>query len=284
MLKMISNFIKHFKILPILIGLISVSFDTSAQLFKPNSEIGLKSGISYYTGDLNSNHFNFTKPAAGLIIRRNIDRRFSVKAELLLLSIKADDRVSEDTIQSNRGLHFRSNIQELSSQIEFNFLPYEVGNLLYNWTPYLFSGISIYNFNPQAENSIGEWVDLQPLGTEGQGTTTYPTRKKYSRTQISIPMGGGVKLSLSKTLNLILSFSARKTFTDYLDDVSTTYPGIPTEFDDLSIEMSDPPTAPSYSHKKDVQRGNELKNDWYYFTGLTISFRLSGNTKGCDLQ
>ena len=44
--------------------------------------------------------------------------------------------------------------------------------------------------------------------------------------------------------------------------------------------MSDP----TYSHNKNEQRGNELKNDWYYFTGLTISFRLSGNTKGCDLQ
>jgi|TARA_B110000240_G_C13474215_1_gene442262 hypothetical protein len=277
---MINNYIKYFKILPVLIGLIFITFETSAQLFKPNSEIGFKSGISYYTGDLNSNHFNFTKPAAGLIIRRNIDRRFSVKAEILILNIKADDRTSEDLIRLNRGLHFRSSIQELSSQIEFNFLAYEVGNLLYNWTPYLFSGISIYNFNPQAENSIGEWVDLQPLGTEGQGTTAYPTRKKYSRTQISVPMGGGVKLSLSKTLNLILSFSARKTYTDYLDDVSTTYPGSPNEFNSNSIEMSDP----TYSHNKNEQRGNELKNDWYYFTGLTISFRLSGNTKGCDLQ
>lgn len=277
---MINNYIKYFKILPVLIGLIFISFETSAQLFKPNSEIGFKSGISYYTGDLNSSHFNFTTPAAGLIIRRNIDRRFSVKAEILILNIKADDRTSEDLIRLNRGLHFRSSIQELSSQIEFNFLPYEVGNLLYNWSPYLFSGISIYNFNPQAENSIGEWVDLQPLGTEGQGTTAYPTRKKYSRTQISVPMGGGVKLSLSKTLNLILSFSARKTYTDYLDDVSTTYPGTPNEFNSNSIEMSDP----TYSHNKNEQRGNELKNDWYYFTGLTISFRLSGNTKGCDLQ
>jgi len=252
-----------------------------AQLFTPHSEIGIKSGISYYTGDLNSNHFSFTKPAAGLIIKRNIDRRFSVKAELLILQIKGDDRTSEDTIQLNRGLHFRSTVQELSSQIEFNFLPYEVGNILYNWTPYIFGGISIYNFNPQAENSAREWLDLQPLGTEGQGTTEFPERqKKYSRTQVSIPLGGGVKLSLNETLSLTISFSARKTFTDYLDDVSTTFPGNPIEFKADNLEMSDP----TGTHYKNEQRGNELKDDWYYFTGITLSFRLKGGNKGCDLQ
>jgi hypothetical protein len=277
---MANNSIKYFKNLLFLICLTFLSTDIYAQLFTPNSEIGVKAGISHYTGDLNSNHFNFTKPAAGIVIRRNIDRRFAVKAEILILNIKGDDRISDDTIQLNRGLHFRSSVQELSTQIEFNFLPYEVGNLLYNWTPYIFSGISIYNFNPQAENSTGQWVDLQPLGTEGQGTTAFPTRKKYSRTQVSIPMGGGLKLSLNETLSLTFSFSARKTFTDYLDDVSTTYPGNPTEFSSENLEMSDP----NNSHNKNEQRGNELKDDWYYFTGITLSFRLKGKNKGCELQ
>ena len=277
---MANNSIKYFKNLLFLICLTLLSTDIYAQLFTPNSEIGVKGGVSYYTGDLNSNHFSFTKPAVGIIIRRNIDRRFAVKAEILILNINGDDRVSDDTIQLSRGLHFRSSVQEISSQIEFNFLPYEVGNLLYNWTPYVFSGISIYNFNPQAENSIGQWVDLQPLGTEGQGTTAFPTRKKYSRTQVSIPMGGGVKLSLNETLSLTFSFSARKTFTDYLDDVSTTYPGNPTEFSSENLEMSDP----TNSHNKNEQRGNELKDDWYYFTGITLSFRLKGKNKGCELQ
>ena len=252
----------------------------SSQLFKSNTELGLKGGLSYYTGDLNSNHFNSANPATSFIVRRNIDRRFSLKAEISILKIHADDRESDDIIRIDRGLHFKSSIQELSSQIEFNFLPYEVGSVLYDWAPFIFSGISIYNFNPQAENSYGQWVDLQPLGTEGQGTTAYPERKKYSRTQIAIPMGGGVKISLNDNLNIIFSFSARKTYTDYLDDVSTTYPGIPTEFGASNIEMSDP----TYTHSKDEQRGNELKDDWYYYSGITISFRLNNDTKGCNYE
>jgi hypothetical protein len=252
----------------------------SSQLFKSNTELGIKGGLSYYTGDLNSKHFNSANPAASFIVRRNIDRRFSLKAEISILKIDADDRESDDIIRLDRGLHFRSSIQELSSQIEFNFLPFEVGSVLYDWTPFIFSGISIYNFNPEAENSIGQWVDLQPLATEGQGTTAYPDRKKYSRTQIAIPMGGGVKISLNNNLNIAFSFSARKTYTDYLDDVSTTYPGTPTEFGASNIEMSDP----MYTHAKDEQRGNELKDDWYYYSGITISFKLNNDTKGCNYE
>ena len=254
--------------------------DSLSQLFKSNTEIGFKGGVSYYTGDLNSDHFSSSNPAASFIVRRNLDRRFSFKGEVGIMSIDADDRNSDNPVGLDRGLHFRSQIQELSSQIEFNFLPFETGSVLYNWTPFIFGGISLYNFNPQAENSNGQWVDLQPLGTEGQGTTAYPDRKKYSRTQIAIPMGGGVKYTINDRLNVILSFSGRKTYTDYLDDVSTTYPGIPTEFDAASIEMSDP----TYSHSKDEQRGNDLKNDWYFYTGISITFRLNNSSVGCDYE
>ena len=254
--------------------------DSLSQLFKSNTELGFKGGVSYYTGDLNSDHFSSSNPAASFIVRRNLDRRFSLKGEVGIMSIDADDRNSDNPVRLDRGLHFRSQIQELSSQIEFNFLPFETGSVLYNWTPFIFGGISLYNFNPQAENSNGQWVDLQPLGTEGQGTTAYPDRKKYSRTQIAIPMGGGVKYTINDRLNVILSFSGRKTYTDYLDDVSTTYPGIPTEFDAASIEMSDP----TYSHSKDEQRGNDLEDDWYFYTGISITFRLNNSSVGCDYE
>ena len=254
--------------------------DSVSQLFKSNTELGFKGGVSYYTGDLNSDHFSSSNPAASFIVRRNLDRRFSFKGEVGIMSIDADDRNSDNPVGLDRGLHFRSQIQELSSQIEFNFLPFETGSVLYNWTPFIFGGISLYNFNPQAENSNGQWVELQPLGTEGQGTTAYPDRKKYSRTQIALPMGGGVKYTLNDRLNLMLSFSGRKTYTDYLDDVSTTYPGIPTEFDAASIEMSDP----TYSHSKDEQRGNDLEDDWYFYTGISITFRLNNSSVGCDYE
>ncbi|MDG2086656.1 MAG: DUF6089 family protein [Flavobacteriales bacterium] len=279
---------KRFKLNTVLliITLLVFNFASTAQQFKPNTEVGLILGASYYLGDLNTTHFNQSSATAGLVIRKNIDKRFVYKAEVMYLNIKSDERQSSDTIALNRGLHFRSPIYELSGQIEFNFLPYQSGNPLYTWTPFVYTGISIFSFNPQAENINGEWVDLQELGTEGQGTTTEfngNTRSKYSLIQFAIPIGGGLKIAVNENFNIVLEYGARKTFTDYLDDVSTTYAGPningswPVEMSDLAQQMSDP----NGTHVKDEQRGNPDKKDWYSFAGITLSFKLNNNTKDC---
>ena len=278
---------KH-RITLLLIIVFVVSFNSEAQQFRPNTEIGVLLGTSYYLGDLNTTHLNSSKFAAGLIVRKNIDKRFSYKAELLYLNIAADDRGnSTDIIAIDRGLHFKSAVYEISGQVEFNFLPYDPGNPLYTWTPFIYTGISLFHFNPQAENKNGEWLDLQPLGTEGQWTTTVGS-EKYSLTQIAIPLGGGIKIAVNPSFNIILEYGIRKTFTDYLDDVSTVFVGnhdgngnpisYPIEMDLDAIEMSDP----LGTHVTGEQRGIPDKKDWYSFVGITLSFKLSSNSKGCD--
>jgi hypothetical protein len=273
------------KITLLLIAALVFSLTTKAQQFKPNTEIGLLLGTSYYLGDLNTTHFYQPSAASGLIIRKNIDQRFAYKAEIMYLNLKSDERESEDTIAYNRGLHFRSPVYELSGQLEFNFLPYQPGNPLYTWTPFIYTGISLFHYNPQAENKNGEWVDLQELGTEGQGTTTFPKRKKYSLIQFAIPMGGGLKIAVNESFSIILEYGARKTFTDYLDDVSTTYPGDIALPDESHQIISDPdtstPTRPDVVYEKGDQRGDPNKKDWYSFAGITLSFKLNNNTKGC---
>ncbi|MBT5749555.1 MAG: hypothetical protein HOI39_00360 [Flavobacteriales bacterium] len=279
------NFIltfKQIKNLLILITFIGLGFTANAQ-YKENTEVGFIGGASYYLGDLNTTHFNNSLPFGGIVIRKNIDRRFSYKAELLYLNIAADDRVdATDTIAINRGLHFRSSVFELSGQIEFNFLPFELGNALYTWTPFVYTGISFFHFNPQAENKEGLWLNLQELGTEGQGSTSFPERTKYPLAQIAIPLGGGLKIAVNPSFNIILEYGVRKTFTDYLDDVSKTYPltngGEIADISNATYEMSDP----TGTHIAGEQRGDPNKNDWYSFVGITLSFKLNNQTKGCD--
>lgn len=269
------------KLLPILsimfFALTAINLEAQ---YKPNQEIGILTGAGYYFGDLNRVHLNDLRTAGGVTLRQNIDRRFSFKSSILYTNIYADDRDSKDPVNLNRNLHFRSNIIEISGQVEFNFLPYETGNSLYPFSPFVFTGISIFNYNPQAEASDGQWYDLQPLGTEGQETTLRPYLKKYSLTQFSIPFGGGIKVSVNKNFNLILEYGIRKTFTDYIDDVSTTYAGIPTEFNNLAIELAD--RSLDGPKQAGEERGISTNNDWYSFTGITFSFKIKNNSKGCD--
>lgn len=257
-----------------------------AQQFKPNTEIGVLLGASYYLGDLNTTHFNQSRAAAGFVIRKNIDKRFAYKTELMYINLRSDETDSKDTISATRGLHFRSPVYELSGQIEFNFLPYDPGNSLYTWTPFVYAGASLFNFNPQAENKIGDWVDLQPLGTEGQGTTLPKTDSKYSLIQFAAALGGGVKIAVNNTFNIIFEYSTRKTFTDYLDDVSGNYVSTtPTEWSDNpdAEYLSNPSSYEDTSlYPFGKERGNPNKKDWYSFAGITLSFKLGEKTKGCD--
>ena len=259
---------------------IFISTTESNAQYKPNQEFGILGGTGYYIGDMNSTHFNNLRVAGGITYRKNFDRRFTFKSSALYTNVYANDENSIDVIKVNRNLKFKSDIIELSGQIEFNFLPYETGNSLYNWTPFIFTGVSIFNYNPQAEGLDGQWYNLQELGTEGQGTTSFPNRKKYSLTQLSVPFGGGVKIGVSDNFNIIVEYGLRKTFTDYIDDVSTTYAGIPSEFTNIAIELAD--QSIDGPQLAGIARGDETNKDWYSFSGITLSFRLQGKTKGCN--
>ena len=174
-----------------------------------------------------------------------------------------------------RNLSFRSRIIEGSLVGEFNILGYEPYNLARPWSPYIFGGVAFFNFSPKTKYN-DEWVALQPLGTEGQGLSAYPERKKYKLTQFSIPIGAGIKYALSDTWNIGIEGGVRKTFTDYLDDVSTTYVN-----EAFLIENN--PLAATLANRSGVPiedgsaRGNSENGDWYAFVGVTISRNFLDN-------
>jgi len=240
--------------------------------------IGAMIGTSYYVGDINPalsipNRFNL---GGGLIYRYNINDRIAFKANVLYGRVYAHDKDVNNNWQANRNLHFRSDIWEFGGQFEVNFLTYEIGDNRRPSSPYLFLGISIFRFNPQAEFN-GRWVDLQPLGTEGQGIEGFDDR--YSLTSVSIPMGIGFKFNIWKNLGGAVEWGIRRTFTDYLDDVSTTYVDADVLIEGngpLSAELADrslTPLGPDGTNAG-YQRGETLTNDWYIMAGFMLMYKI----------
>ena len=259
------------------------------------SEIGLCGGVSFYMGDLNPKKvFNGSRPAGGVLFRYNIHPRVAFKAAALFGSLEGNDAKTGDEA---RNLSFRSPISELSAQVELNFLK------LYNskgqnpFSPYLFAGIALFSFNPQAEIN-GTWYDLQPLGTEGQDlnmtdpiTNTTYDQKRYMLTGFSIPFGIGMRVNFLQYYCIGLEWGFRKTFTDYIDDVSTTYVGrdfLIQNRSQLIADLSDRTTATKEGaidyHNPGTARGNNQKTkDWYSFATLSFTFKLN-YTKDCGLN
>ena len=147
------------------------------------------------------------------------------------------------------------------------------------WSPYVAGGISYFHFNPRTKLH-GQWVDLQPLGTEGQGTPEYPDRKKYDLWQFSIPLGGGVKIQLNKTWNINVGFTWHKTFTDYIDDVSKTYVEpevLRRNYGQTSVALANRTWEIQDEIREfppGYERGNARRNDAFVFGGISITYNI----------
>ncbi|HRY97755.1 MAG TPA: DUF6089 family protein [Bacteroidales bacterium] len=265
-------------LLTLMVGLLAASL--SAQ----RSEVGLTLGTTYYLGDLNyRSHFGLTQPAGGLLYRYNLNPRWALKMNAIYGEVLGDDASSVGENPS-RNLSFKSHVLEFGANMELNFFRYFTGSKKSRFSPYIFGGVSLFSFNPQAEYD-GEWYELQPLGTEGQGTTAYPDKKIYALTQVAFPFGIGFKYSASRSICIGAEWGMRKTFTDYLDDVSTVYADpdvllaenteIAMLLADRSVQISgEPPVEPG------MQRGDSKNKDWYSYAGAFLTFKIRGKNHG----
>ena len=246
-----------------------------------NLHLTLFGGISNYQGELQSKRFTFQQagPAFGIGALYEVTNKLYLRGNVTFGKIKGDDKNS--LTNANRNLSFSSPVTDIHLGLEYDLLNLYERSL----TPFVFAGISVFNFNPSANDSSSRKIFLQPLGTEGQGF--YLGRTKYNLTQMAIPFGGGVKLSLSENIKVRFELGLRKTFSDYLDDVSSTYadPGLLlTNNGQRALELAfrgDELKGSAVTHPAvGTQRGNPKVKDWYYFTGLGISFRLSPKFDG----
>lgn len=246
--------------------------------FSQYYEVGITAGISAYNGDLSpvkQTNIGEINPMLGVFGKYNLNDFLSFRLGGNYAQISADDAKAGDDGRASRNLSFKSRIIEGNLILEFNILGYQPYNLERPWSPYIFAGISVFNFNPRAKYE-GEWYDLQPLGTEGQGLSSFPDRSKYNLTEFAIPMGAGVRYAINDLWNVGIEAGFRLTFTDYLDDVSTTYVE-----DALLLENSEIAAALANRTGNPVStgqgRGNPLTDDYYGFVGIFISRNFLDN-------
>lgn len=249
-----------------------LSFSIKAQQF----EVGAWAGGANYFGDLNTNsNFSMMRPAGGTFLRYNFDTRWVLKNTFSFGQIAFDDKKSPNGFNRQRNLHFRTNIVELSSMMELNFLEFDKTKGNKWFSPFFSVGIALLYFNPQAEYE-GQWINLQPLGTEGQNDPSFSGVDKYNLVTFAIPIGGGFKMSVSRHWNIGIYGEVRITFTDYLDDVSGVYPSalsLPQGTQGIAYQMYD--GSHEVGERIGVngrQRGSTTTNDFYLFLGATVSY------------
>ncbi|MHA4737481.1 hypothetical protein [Dyadobacter sp. MSC1_007] len=260
--------------LTLILGLLLAGRDVKAQnrgFFLPYSTAGFGIGTSSYFGDMApyrrplASMFKMMRWSVGGNYTRHFTPRLAARASFIYARIAGDDYIMnrdskhETSIFYARNLHFRNDLKEFSIQGIYKLIP---DNRSYDRRPqfgaYLFAGIALTAHNPKALDSLkGDWVKLQPLGTEGQGNEGYA--KPYSLVQFAIPVGIGVRYKINSRFDISAELGFRKTFTDYLDDAHGNYADPALFADDpLALAMSNRTTNP-VAVRKGADRTETLK-------------------------
>jgi Domain of unknown function (DUF6089) len=235
---------------------------------KRYNAIGFSLNALNYYGDLApkpnaiSTDISFTRPGGAVSFMHRFGPRYSILSSFMYGTLRGSDAESADAAdlenakyRYQRNLSFRNNIKELSVLAYFDLYDNDATYISrVKWTPYAYTGVVGLHHNPQAQapaedlqgNNLpqaGQWVDLRPLGTEGQYANLLETDanygiKPYSKFQFAIPIGVGARFKLNDLMDLWVDIGFRYTFTDYLDDVSANYVDLGVLSDPLAKAMS----------------------------------------------
>src|SRR5688572_26031615 len=238
-----------------------------------NFHFAARLGLAGYQGDLKANSITLSqsKFMGSIGAHYDLSEHFTARSYFTLASLGADDKKGTSVMQE-RNLNFKTQLFEWELTAQYNL--FSLNDRW--WTPFVFTGIGVYHFNPYTKDTAGNKYFLKPLSTEGQGFVQ--DVDKYKLTGFSIPLGLGATYSLNEDMRLGIEFGYRKIFNDYLDDVSGSY------VDQGTLLNARGQTAVDLAWRGDelkplpypaggTVRGNTKERDGYYFIAVTFTVR-----------
>jgi Domain of unknown function (DUF6089) len=241
--------------------------------FSQNFHFSARLGMANYQGDLKEKAISFKQARllGSIGARYDLSEKISARSYLTFTSLTADDK-NGNNFMKQRNLNFKTGIVDWELTAQYGFFSLNEKW----WTPYVFAGIGLFHYKPYTDDAAGNKTFLQPLSTEGQGFAAGV--KEYKLTQFTIPFGVGAEYSLNEDMRIGIELGYRKTFTDYIDDVSKVYidqTALLNARGAQAVELAyrggevgiDPYPAAGFA------RGNPKYKDGYYYFALTYSVR-----------
>jgi len=208
-------------------------------------EVGVFVGGSNFIGDVGAtNYISPNQTAFGAIFKWNRSPRHSLRASIIYSNIEGQDSKSDDPRRLERGYSFDNSLFEISAGLEFTFLDFDLHDGVKKATPYMYTGISMANHDNYYFNASGVYTS--------EDTTSWA---------YGIPMVLGIKSNIFENFVIGLEVGARYTFSDEIDG-----------------SFADAP------HHQQFNFGNTNSNDWYVFSGLTVTYTFGVKPCYCNLE
>ncbi len=206
-------------------------------------EVGFFLGASNFIGDVGATNYIAPKsPAFGGVFKWNRSPRHSFRLTAIFSKLKGVDANSSDPRRIQRDYEFENNIFEVSAGMEFTFFDWNLHAEEPKSTPYLYTGISAANYDNFFFDNNGV------LTSENTSSWAY-----------GIPMVLGFKTTTADNLIFAVEVGARYTFTDEIDG-----------------------SVPEASYREQFSFGNTNSNDWYVFTGITLTYTFGQKPCYCN--
>ncbi len=216
------------------------------------ADIGIWGGTSTYFGDLSeAPAFQSFNPNFGAYFRYNFNSRIGLRAMFLTGNFKQTGQIEGEPWT------FDKSVQDLSVQVEINYLKYILGEKKTPFSAYVTAGLGvayfpyfmdpalIAAFNP--DHNKGKFVLDEPVITT------------------TLPLGFGFKYNIGRRLGIGVEYQMRKLFSDKLDNLDD-----PLAYDDA---MGEEVTFNSGIHN----------NDWSGYLGLHITYMVYIGKSACPV-
>ncbi len=206
-------------------------------------EVGVFAGGSNFIGDVGATtYISPNQPAFGAIFKWNRSPRHSYRASIIFSNLEGIDGKSDDPRRVQRGYSFDTSVMEVSAGMEFTFWEFDLHKSGIQGTPYLYTGITIANHDNYYFNQFGEYI------SENTSSWAY-----------GIPITLGYKTNIASHLVLAAEIGARYTFSDELDG-----------------------SVPDGEFREQFSFGNTNSNDWYVFSGFTLTYTFGRRPCYCN--
>ena len=218
------------------------------------SDIGIWGGSSVYFGDMDeTNPVQPFNPNFGGYFRYNFNARMGLRAMFLT------GKFSDEGVIEGVPATFSKNVQDLSLQLEVNYLKYILGGKNTRFTSYVTAGIGVAYFPYEMDPAF--IAGFNPDHNKGSAIV------KESVITPTFPFGIGFKYTLGQRLGVGIEYQMRKLFSDKLDNLD----------DPLAYEIIN-----SDGTKDEVKYTDTIhNNDWSGYLGLHLTYKIYIGKKAC---
>ena len=176
--------------------------------------------------------------AYGLIYKWNVTDRYSFRGGVTFTTLRENEFNNNVINRFRRSYKVENSLQEFTGGIEINFKEFNLHDPKLSFTPYIFYGLSYFRYD---QFYITPNVSTSP-----------PNYVNYGKDrEIALPLIIGFKVNPNPFFVIGFEIGARYSMTDNLDG-------------------SNPQNE--FADNLEYKFGNIANNDWYIFTGITISF------------